>query len=80
MADNTATMPLKSWLAIFILAISTFTIVTTELAPVGLLTPMAKGFGVSEAQIGLTVTIYAWIGALSAILASIFLGNMWGSV
>lgn len=76
MADNTATMPLKSWLAIFILAISTFTIVTTELAPVGLLTPMAKGFGVSEAQIGLTVTIYAWIGALSAILASIFLGNI----
>lgn len=74
--ESNTTMSIKNWLAIFILAISTFTIVTTELAPVGLLTPMAKGFGVSEAQIGLTVTIYAWIGALSAILASILLGNI----
>lgn len=69
-------MSAKRYLAIIILAISTFTIVTTELAPVGLLTPMAQGFGVSEAKIGLTVTIYAWVGALSAILASIFLGNI----
>lgn len=71
-----STLSIKHWLAILVLAISTFTIVTTELAPVGLLTPMAKGFGVSESQIGLTVTLYAWVGAFSAILASVFLGNI----
>lgn len=82
-ADNSTISPTfnqsmtaKQWLAIVILAISTFTIVTTELAPVGLLTPMAQGLGVSEAKIGLTVTIYAWIGALSALLASLFMGNV----
>ena len=59
-----------------ILALSTFTIVTTELALIGLLTPMAKGLGQSESMIGLTVTLYAWVGAISALLSSLFLGNL----
>ncbi|MBD1227189.1 MFS transporter [Xenorhabdus griffiniae] len=68
-------MPFRTWLALFILAISTFTIVTTELAPVGLLTPIADGLNTSESSIGMTVSLYAWGGALSALLASVFLGN-----
>lgn len=74
--NKTQSMSRNSWIAIFILAISTFTIVTTELAPVGLLTPMANGLSVSESEIGMTVTLYAWVGALSALLASIFLGKI----
>jgi predicted MFS family arabinose efflux permease len=31
-------LSLQTWLALIILALSTFTIVTTELAPIGLLT------------------------------------------
>ncbi|MDY0419828.1 MFS transporter [Enterobacter sp. 170198] len=69
-------MTLKSWLALFILAISTFTIVTTELAPVGLLTPIAEGLQSSESAVGMTVSLYAWVGALSALFASVFLGNV----
>ncbi|WLS79023.1 MFS transporter [Erwinia pyri] len=69
-------MTLRSWLALFILALSTFTIVTTELAPVGLLTPIAKGLSSSESAVGMTVSLYAWIGALSALFASVFLGNV----
>ncbi|MBL5945309.1 MFS transporter [Enterobacter asburiae] len=69
-------MTLKSWLALFILAISTFTIVTTELAPVGLLTPIADGLQSSESAVGMTVSLYAWVGALSALFASVFLGNV----
>jgi predicted MFS family arabinose efflux permease len=69
-------MTLKSWLALFILAISTFTIVTTELAPVGLLTPIAEGLHSSESAVGMTVSLYAWVGALSALFASVFLGNV----
>ncbi|MEQ1974267.1 MFS transporter [Xenorhabdus sp. SGI240] len=68
-------MSFRTWLALFILAISTFTIVTTELAPVGLLTPIADGLNTSESSIGMTVSLYAWGGALSALLASVFLGN-----
>lgn len=69
------TMSLRSWLALFILALSTFTIVTTELAPVGLLTPIAEGLRSSESAVGMTVSLYAWVGALSALCASVFLGN-----
>lgn len=69
-------LSLQTWLALIILALSTFTIVTTELAPIGLLTPMAEGLGQSESMIGLTVTLYAWVGAISALLSSLFLGNL----
>ncbi|CAO97453.1 Putative arabinose efflux permease [Erwinia tasmaniensis Et1/99] len=69
-------MTIRSWLALFILALSTFTIVTTELAPVGLLTPIAKGLNASESAVGMTVSLYAWVGALSALFASVFLGNV----
>ncbi|VFS15273.1 sugar efflux transporter [Enterobacter cancerogenus] len=68
----TQNMTLKSWLALFILAISTFTIVTTELAPVGLLTPIAEGINSSESAVGMTVSLYAWVGALNALFASVF--------
>ena len=69
-------MSVRSWLALFILALSTFTIVTTELAPVGLLTPIAQGLHSSESAVGMTVSLYAWVGALSALVASVFLDNV----
>jgi predicted MFS family arabinose efflux permease len=74
--DTHSALGIKTWLALIILALSTFTIVTTELAPIGLLTPMATGLGQSESMIGLTVTLYAWVGAISALLSSLFLGNL----
>ncbi|CDG19726.1 conserved membrane protein of unknown function [Xenorhabdus poinarii G6] len=69
-------MSFRIWLALFILSISTFTIVTTELAPIGLLTPIADGLHTSESSIGMTVSLYAWVGALSALFASLFLGHL----
>ncbi|MDC9613714.1 MFS transporter [Xenorhabdus khoisanae] len=69
-------MSFRTWSALFILAISTFTIVTTELAPVGMLTPIADSLNTSESSIGMTVSLYAWGGALSALFASVFLGNL----
>lgn len=73
--DTHPSLGIKTWLALLILALSSFTIVTTELAPIGLLTPMAQGLEQSESIIGLTVTLFAWVGAISALLSSIFLGN-----
>ncbi|MET3132357.1 putative MFS family arabinose efflux permease [Oxalobacteraceae bacterium GrIS 1.11] len=66
----------RIWLAIVVLAIGTFSIVTTELAPIGLLSPIARDLAQSEAAIGLTVTAYAWIGALSALLSTVWLGSV----
>ncbi|CAH0529997.1 MFS transporter [Vibrio hippocampi] len=73
-SENSQKMTLRIWLALFVLALSTFNIVTTELAPIGLLTPMANALATSESYIGMTVSLYAWVGALSALVASVFLG------
>lgn len=66
----------RIWLAIVFLGIAAFTIVTTELAPIGLLSAIARDLGRSEATVGLTVTLYAWIGALSALVAAFALGRL----
>ena len=66
----------RAWLAIVFLGIGSFTIVTTELAPIGLLSAIARDLGRSEAAIGLTVTLYAWVGAASALLSALALGRL----
>lgn len=73
-SESSHKMTLRIWLALSVLALSTFNIVTTELAPIGLLTPMAKALTTSESYVGMTVSLYAWVGALSALVASVFLG------
>ncbi|MFZ6047782.1 MFS transporter [Pseudomonas sp. CR3202] len=66
----------RVWLSIVLLGVGAFTIVTTELAPIGLLSPIALEFGRSDAVVGLTVTLYAWIGACSALLAALALNGL----
>ncbi|EPL6454960.1 hypothetical protein N0G65_002104 [Providencia rettgeri] len=39
--------PLRSWMAVISLALATFIVVTTEMLPVGLLTPISEQFSVS---------------------------------
>ncbi|MFE9239752.1 MFS transporter [Streptomyces sp. NPDC007007] len=48
------------------LALGTFTVVTSEMLPVGLLTPMGRSRGVPEGVAGLTLTITGLVAALSA--------------
>ncbi len=52
---------------LFVLAAACFTFVTTETQPVALLVPMARGLHESESTIGLLMTAYAGVAALSAI-------------
>lgn len=66
----------RMWLAVVSLGSSAFVIVTTELAPIGLLSPLATEFGQSEGRVGLIVTAYAWIAALAALLSAMFLGRV----
>ncbi|MDC8759727.1 MFS transporter [Janthinobacterium fluminis] len=66
----------RVWLAIAFLGIGAFAIVTTELAPIGLLSAIARDIGRSESAVGLTVTLYAWVGAFSALLSAVALGNL----
>lgn len=50
-----------------VLALSAFVYVTAETLPVGLLPQISEGLSVSEAQVGLLLTSYAAVAALSTI-------------
>jgi predicted MFS family arabinose efflux permease len=59
------------WLAVVTLGIGTSTIVSTEFAPMGLISAIAADLDSRPAEVGLVVTAYAWIGAVSALLSAV---------
>jgi predicted MFS family arabinose efflux permease len=65
----------RIWLSVIVLGIASFTMVATEFAPVGLLSQIALDLGQDRATIGLTVTLYAWIGAGSGLLSIVLLNR-----
>lgn len=62
-------VPARAWLAVAALGISAFSIVTSELAPVGMLSMLAKDLNQTESGMGLVVTAYGWVAALAALLS-----------
>ncbi|MFF5567112.1 MFS transporter [Streptomyces sp. NPDC012623] len=52
--------------AVLAVAVATFTVVTTEMLPVGLLTALGEGLRTSDGTTGLTVTLPGVIAALAA--------------
>ncbi|MGA4841890.1 MFS transporter [Streptomyces sp. G45] len=54
--------------AVLAVAAATFSVVTTEMLPVGLLTSLASGLDVSDGTAGLTVTLPGVVAALAALL------------
>ncbi|PKE37199.1 MFS transporter, partial [Klebsiella pneumoniae] len=55
--------PARVWIAVVALGICAFSIVTSELAPVGMLSALAADFHQTESGVGLAVTAYGWVGA-----------------
>ncbi|MCL9674866.1 MFS transporter [Acinetobacter sp. ACZLY 512] len=66
-------MSLKLWIALIVLSLSSFAIVTTELAPIGLLSALSHDLNQSEAITGLIVTGYGWVAAISALCSIVLL-------
>ncbi|SMF04110.1 MFS transporter [Streptomyces sp. Amel2xC10] len=54
------------WTAVLALAGATFSVVTTEMLPVGLLTPLGDGLGVSAGTAGLALTLPGLVAAVAA--------------
>ncbi|MEU9982440.1 MFS transporter [Streptomyces sp. NPDC050856] len=56
--------------AVAAVALATFTVVTSEMLPVGLLTPVSGALAVTEGTAGLTLTVTGVVAALAAPLAA----------
>ena len=59
----------RNWMAVCMLAIASFIVVSTELAPIGMLSAIALSMGQNSGTTGLVVTLYAWLGAVAALVS-----------
>ncbi|MEU1907410.1 MFS transporter [Streptomyces hygroscopicus] len=67
--------PLRSWLAVVAVAVGTFSVVTTEMLPVGLLTSIGSDLNVSDGTAGLSMTVPGLFAALAAPLLTVTVGR-----
>ncbi|MFJ8104528.1 MFS transporter [Streptomyces sp. NPDC096132] len=71
--DGTSPTPVGSWAAVLALAGATFSVVTTEMLPVGLLTSLRDGLRVSAGTAGLALTLPRLVAAVTAPLLPVVL-------
>ena len=64
------------WWAVSAVGLATFSVVTTEMLPVGLLTPIADSLGASEGTAGLMISLPALLAALFAPMVVVLAGGV----
>lgn len=73
---HAAPVPRHPWWAVSAVGLATFSVVTIELLPVGLLTPIAERLGASTGTAGLMISLPALLAALFAPLMVIAAGGI----
>jgi predicted MFS family arabinose efflux permease len=68
--------PFRAWLAVVALALGTFSFVTTELLPVGLLPSISSGIDVSVGTAGFLVTGFGLVAALTSAPLTVLCGRI----
>ncbi|MCZ4121981.1 MFS transporter [Streptomyces sp. H39-S7] len=68
--------PLVNRLAVLSVTMGIFSIVTTEILPIGLLTPIGSGFRVSEGVAGLMMTMPGIVAAIAAPVVTVTTGRL----
>ncbi|MGI5158118.1 MFS transporter [Microbispora sp. CA-102843] len=67
---------LRGWAGVCAVAAATFTVVTSEMLPVGMLTPIGRTLQISEGTAGLTLTVTGLVAAASAPLITPAAGRL----
>ncbi|MBB5122889.1 transporter [Streptomyces eurocidicus] len=75
-ATGTGRSPVKGWFAVAAVTLGIFCLMTSELLPVGLLTPVGDALHVSEGTAGLMVTVPGLVAALSAPIVTVATGRI----
>lgn len=68
--------PVKGWFAVLAVTLGIFSLMTSELLPVGLLTPVGTALDVSEGTAGLMVTVPGLVAAVAAPLVTVATGRI----
>ncbi|HET6285254.1 MAG TPA: MFS transporter [Amycolatopsis sp.] len=74
--DTSARTPLKGWLAVLAVTLGIFSLVTTEILPIGLLTPIGEDFRITPGTAGLTMTLPGLLAALAAPAVTVAAGRL----
>ncbi|MFD6095830.1 MFS transporter [Nocardiopsis flavescens] len=64
------------WVAVGVLTLATFVVVTSEMLPVGVLTPMADGLSIPPGAAGASLTITGLVSAVTAPVVPRLLGDL----
>jgi predicted MFS family arabinose efflux permease len=70
-----ARSPLTGWLAVIAVTLGIFSIVTTEILPIGLLTSIGATFGISDGTAGLMMTMPGFLAAVAAPAVTVATGR-----
>ncbi|MFC9251273.1 MFS transporter [Amycolatopsis thailandensis] len=74
--DTSTRTPLKGWLAVLAVTLGIFSLVTTEILPIGLLTPIGEDFRITPGTAGLTMTLPGFLAALAAPAVTVAAGRL----
>lgn len=75
-ASNRSPWPISTWLSVVALTFGSFALISSELLPMAVLTPMAADLGISEGAAGQAVTLTALFAGIAAPTVALVIGRL----